>query len=98
MDLVLAGEVLEHVEPLGATLDFFRRILAPGGALLVSLPTESSLYRLGRRLAGFSGHYHHADAAHIHEEIRTFGFRPRVLQKVPAPGPFAIYWIIEYAA
>jgi SAM-dependent methyltransferase len=58
VDVVLALDVLEHipdVRSLGAEL---RRILRPEGRLLCSLPTENLLYRMGRRLAGFSGAYH----------------------------------------
>ena len=97
VDLIVAGEVLEHVEPLAPTLERFARWLRPEGTLLVSLPTESALYRFGRRLAGFSGHYHHSNAALIHDRIVEHGFVPRGRWQVPLPGPFAIYWIVEYA-
>ncbi len=97
VDLLVAGEVLEHVDPLAPTLDRFARWLRPGGTLLVSLPTESALYRFGRRLAGFSGHYHHANAADIHDRIVRHGFTPRGRWTVPLPGPLAIYWVVEYA-
>ncbi len=96
VEVIVAAEVLEHIEPLGPTLQSFARWLAPGGRLLVSLPTESGLYRLGRRLAGFSGHYHHHGAAEIDEEIRAAGWHRRHLGTVPAPGPLAIYWVAEY--
>lgn len=95
-EIIVAAEVLEHIEPLAPTLQSFSRWLAPGGRLLVSLPTESGLYRLGRRLAGFSGHYHHHGAAELDEEIRAAGWRRRFLGTVPAPGPLAIYWVAEY--
>ena len=97
MDVILAAEVLEHVEPVEDALALLRDKLAEGGRLLVSLPTESRLYRLGRRLAGFHGHYHHANAASIDEAIRRFGFRRTRLIRVPLPGPFAIYWVAAYA-
>lgn len=96
IDVVLAAEVLEHVEPVEDALALFRRKLAPGGSLLVSLPTESGLYRLGRRLAGFHGHYHHADAASIDRAIEAYGFRRERLEKVPFGGPLAIYWVASY--
>jgi hypothetical protein len=70
-------------------------MLKPGGRLLVSLPTENALYRLGRRIAGFSGHYHHANAASIDRDIRRFGFERRWRAQIPAPGPFCIYWALE---
>ena len=98
VDVLLAGEVLEHLEDdLEPTLARFRSWLAPGGRLLVSLPTESRLYRLGRRLAGFHGHYHHHDAAAIHLAILAAGYRELATDKVPLGGPLSIYWVIEYA-
>lgn len=96
LDAIIAAEVLEHIEPVGGTLEFFRDKLKADGTLLVSLPTESALYRMGRRLAGFEGHYHESNAADIHEEIIAAGFRESRLRKIPAPGPLAIYWIIAY--
>ena len=64
--------------------------------LLVSLPTESVLYRLGRRLAGFEGHYHESNAANVHDKILAAGFKQTKLRKIPAGGPLAIYWVIAY--
>ena len=98
VDVVVAAEVLEHVEPLEDCLAMLKRWLTPRGRLLVSLPTENSLYRLGRRLAGFEGHYHHDDASSIDRKIRDSGFRRLTRSTIPLPGPLAIYWVIEYAA
>jgi SAM-dependent methyltransferase len=39
MDLVLCTEVLEHIEDDGIALDELRRVLKPGGWLLLSTPT-----------------------------------------------------------
>jgi 2-polyprenyl-3-methyl-5-hydroxy-6-metoxy-1,4-benzoquinol methylase len=58
LDVILALDVLEHVDDLEELAVQFRRLLGSRGRLLCSLPTESALYRLGRRLAGFSGAYH----------------------------------------
>lgn len=58
VDVVLALDVLEHVPDVPSLGVEFRRILRPEGRLLCSLPTENLLYRVGRRLAGFSGAYH----------------------------------------
>jgi len=97
VDVLIAAEVLEHVDDLPPTLTQFKTWLKPGGRLLVSLPTENALYRLGRRLAGFSGHYHHSNAASIDEKIRAFGFTRHHLSKIPGPGPLSIYWVMEYS-
>jgi 2-polyprenyl-3-methyl-5-hydroxy-6-metoxy-1,4-benzoquinol methylase len=96
VDVAIAAEVLEHIEPLEPTLAFLRSCLKPGGKLLVSLPTESRLYRLGRKLAGFSGHYHHANAESVDLQIVAAGFRRTHLERIPLPGPLSIYWVIDY--
>jgi 2-polyprenyl-3-methyl-5-hydroxy-6-metoxy-1,4-benzoquinol methylase len=96
LDAIVAAEVLEHIEPLEPALDQFHRWLKPGGRLLVSLPTENRLYQLGRKLAGFSGHYHHANAATIDPIITSHGFRRDALSKIPLGGPMSIYWVIDY--
>jgi len=96
VDVIIAAEVLEHVDPLGDVLALFERWLKKGGVLLVSLPTENRLYRLGRRLAGFEGHYHHDNARSIDQAIRDAGFQRHARSFIPLPGPFAIYWVAEY--
>lgn len=96
VDTIVAAEVLEHIDPIDDTLAFFRDRLKPTGKLLVSLPTENALYRFGRRLAGFHGHYHESNAATIHQQILDAGFQQLRMQKIPAPGPLAIYWVVAY--
>ena len=96
LDVVVAAEVLEHVDDLDAVLWLFRHVLRPNGVLVASLPTENRAYQFGRRLAGFSGHYHHADAAWLDERIQASSFRRESLEQVPLPGPFAIYWVATY--
>lgn len=96
LDVIVAGEVLEHIEPLCKTLELFKTWLKPSGTLLVSLPTEGLFYRVGRRLAGFDGHYHKSDAFRINNEILQAGFNLKHLRKIPFSEPFAIYWVIEY--
>ncbi len=57
-DRIFALDVLEHVEDLERSIADLLRALAPGGRIVLSGPTENLWYRLGRSLAGFSGHYH----------------------------------------
>jgi 2-polyprenyl-3-methyl-5-hydroxy-6-metoxy-1,4-benzoquinol methylase len=95
-DAVVAAEVLEHVDDVAGTLRFFSRILKPDGRLIVSLPTENALYRLGRKLAGFEGHYHHHNAASIHGVTLAEGYTPSAITCIPAPGPLAVYWVVDY--
>ena len=96
IDIILAAEVLEHIDPLSDTLELFRTRLKPGGLLFISVPTENRLYRAGRRLAGFQGDYHHSNAASIDREICRSGFEREQLKKIPLPGPLAIYWVAAY--
>ncbi len=98
VDLIVSGEVLEHVPDLDETAAFFRSVLRPDGRLLVSLPTEGLLYRIGRRLAGFDGHYHHLNAQSIHQRLVASGFQPTRVKKLPLPGVLSIYWCVEYVA
>jgi len=96
LDIVVAGEVLEHLDSLSDTLAFFRSSLGRAGRLLVSLPTEGLLYRVGRSLAGFHGEYHRSHAAAIDKEIVRADFRRVRIKKIPGPSALAIYWIVEY--
>jgi len=55
---ILALDSLEHNENLEDIMIRLAESLADDGVVIVSGPTESPLYRLGRRVAGFGGHYH----------------------------------------
>lgn len=57
---VFALDALEHNPDVGAILDRLIPALKADGVLILSGPTENALYRLGRRIAGFSGEYHQA--------------------------------------
>jgi SAM-dependent methyltransferase len=58
-DLVVCMEVLEHVTEPGALVERLVQLVAPGGALLVSVPAETGLPLLfkqaARRVAGWRG-------------------------------------------
>lgn len=59
-DLIIALDVLEHINNIDDYIVEYKRILKPGGAVIVSGPTENILYKVGRKLAGekFTGDYH----------------------------------------
>lgn len=71
-DAILALDVFEHIENLEALLPLLQKRLKDNGALIVSLPTENRLYKLGRRLAGkkFTGAYHVSSASPIETLLR----------------------------
>ena len=57
-DQVFAIDSLEHNDNFEELLAALAAKLSPRGVLILSGPTENRLYRLGRAIAGFSGHYH----------------------------------------
>lgn len=98
---VIAAEVLEHFMDLDKAISAMREMLAPGGSLYVSAPTENWLYRAGRRLVGYrkpADHYH--DAAAILSALRRH-FKIEKVVYLPGLGSFplgrfcAIYTIIK---
>jgi len=59
-DVIVATDVLEHVDDLPGTLSAMISLLKPQGQIIISGPTENIFYRIGRALAGpeYSGDYH----------------------------------------
>ena len=79
---VFALDSLEHnpnVEPLCRCL---LNRLSSVGVLIVSGPTENLLYRWGRRLSGFSGHYHHTNIYSIEAVLKAMAV-PRARRAIP---------------
>ncbi len=58
---MFALDSLEHNEDIPSLVDQLIPLLRADGVLILSGPTESGFYKFGRRLAGFSGHYHHSN-------------------------------------
>lgn len=87
LDVIVAADVLEHIEDLKGYLQQFHRTLKPGGQLLVSGPTENLLYKLGRLVAGFGdkGDYHHTNIYHLIDAIEKSGFRKGEVVNLPLP-------------
>ncbi|TES95785.1 MAG: class I SAM-dependent methyltransferase [Promethearchaeota archaeon] len=52
LDLIFALDILEHVESPSIAIDEILRILKEGGLLFISVPTESVLLRMVRKLIG----------------------------------------------
>jgi SAM-dependent methyltransferase len=55
---VFALDSLEHNRKAEPLLSKLRASLSDDGVFILSGPTENAIYRFGRRLAGFQGHYH----------------------------------------
>ncbi len=64
-DTIFALDSLEHNDSYEDLLGSLADKLVLGGALILSGPSENWLYRLGRKVAGFDGHYHHTTITDI---------------------------------
>lgn len=69
VDLIVALDVLEHVEDRRTLIAEFAKLLSPQGCVLISGPTESWWYRLGRKIVGFSGDYHVCDVYDVGRDL-----------------------------
>jgi 2-polyprenyl-3-methyl-5-hydroxy-6-metoxy-1,4-benzoquinol methylase len=90
-DLVVTMDVLEHFADKSVPLRFLDSCLKPNGLLLVSLPTENWLYRLGRavlRKTKPADHYHPAHA--LVRYYRESGYTLLTHRYVPRLGPLAL--------
>ncbi len=58
-DVIFALDSLEHNEDVAVLLEQIANWLKPDGIFILSGPSENVLYRFGRWLAGYKGHYHH---------------------------------------
>lgn len=99
-DLITALDVLEHVEDLPGVLGQLVRLLAPGGWLVVSGPTENVCYRIGRWLAGpeYSGSYHRRGIAEIRHGLERLLPVTTVARLYPPVTLFDIFAAAQPAA
>jgi 2-polyprenyl-3-methyl-5-hydroxy-6-metoxy-1,4-benzoquinol methylase len=88
-DVVWAGEVIEHVADTASWLSELRRVLRPGGRLLMSTPLLGRRELLAAALSGAvfaecfeprSDHLRHYNAATLRALIADFGFERIVVR------------------
>lgn len=96
LDVVIAANVLEHVEDRKGLARIFAKKLRPTGRLVVSGPTENALYHLGRRMVGFSGDYHVTNISGVVADVLAGGFRVKRRRSWPLPGPMCLYEIYAF--
>ena len=89
-DVIFAIDSLEHNKNYPELLEALVGKLAPGGVLILSGPTENRLYRLGRRIAGFDGHYHETTIYAIEDAAAKLLRRRSVRTVVPMVPLFRI--------
>ena len=95
-NFILALDVLEHIENSSALLDKFRSLLHANGKIILSGPTENFWYQVGRKLAGFSGHYHVKNIYQIEQEFAAHGFISERVHTLYHPVP--LFRISRWAA
>ena len=70
-DLVLATDVLEHIDEPGVGVAELRRVLRPGGTLIVTVPAFESLWGLQDDVAHHKRRYHRDELV---VQLRDSGF------------------------
>jgi len=89
-DLVWASEVIEHVADTGLWLSEIRRVLKPGGRLLITTPAHPRLRLLlggiGRYSEPLGDHLHLYDRRSLATVLAEFGFQQVQIQAVGPPG------------
>jgi SAM-dependent methyltransferase len=98
LDVIIAADVMEHLDEPADWARRFAGILKPAGRLIVSGPSENALYKLGRFVAGFGGkgEYHHTNIAALVEDIRSVGFTPLRRRKLPFGLLPTLFEVIEF--
>ena len=96
LDVIMALDVFEHFTAgeLATVSARLRALMATGGRLVVSGPTESTAYQIGRRIAGFRNTYHYRSVFDIDAQLREH-WRPEATRFVP-PVPRA-FLLTSYA-
>jgi 2-polyprenyl-3-methyl-5-hydroxy-6-metoxy-1,4-benzoquinol methylase len=85
---VFALDALEHNDDYPEIIEMLANSLRDDGILILSGPTENSLYKIGRRLAGFDGHYH---VTNIYEINRAASNAFQCLDKTSGPWPLPLF-------
>jgi len=84
-DIIFALDVLEHIENLKPILEILKKISHEKTKIIISGPTENTIYRLGKHLAGFKGRYHLRNIYDVERELRESGFMMKKLKKLYFP-------------
>jgi ubiquinone/menaquinone biosynthesis C-methylase UbiE len=82
--------VIEHVADTGRWLSEIRRVLKPGGRLLITTPAHPRLRLLlggiGRYSEPLGDHLHLYDRRSLAAVLAEFGFQPVKIQAIGPPG------------
>ncbi len=89
-DLVIALEVLEHIEDDAGSLAAWLELLKPSGRVLISVPAHRDRWNVTDALVG---HYRRYDRADVESLLRGAGLRIDALWSIGWPAS----WVIERA-
>lgn len=87
---VFALDSLEHNQDVASLVDRLIPVLRDDGVFILSGPTENLLYRLGRKIAGYSGHYH---TTNIYSIEAVFARRMTCVRRVRVPFGLPLFYI-----
>lgn len=98
LDVLIAADVLEHVEKPLELFSLFRAKIKPGGSLIISGPTENFIYHIGRILAGFGGkgEYHKTNIYHLEKNALDAGFILEKKETLPFKIPPVLFNILFF--
>lgn len=98
VDIIIAADVMEHMEDPRIFTRLFKRKLTDSGKLILSGPTESRVYRFGRIAAGYAqkGNFHHTNINDLIKLISNEGFRRTGEKNLPLWIPPHLFKIVRF--
>lgn len=103
-DIIVALDVLEHMDDVDFELALknIKRFLKPSGQVIVSGPTESVLYKLGRFVTEWHWNsefnnqdIHYRSIYKIEEALKSIGLRQTRVSNLPM-WPFTLFRVSEF--
>ena len=85
LEVIIATDVLEHVDNLEELIKIFKAKLSQKGVLIISGPTENFIYGICRKIAGFTGDYHVRNIFDIENVVKNLGFQQMQERCLPFP-------------
>lgn len=86
-DYIFALDVFEHIDDLAEVVDHLLSLSNDRTVFVVSGPTENIFYKLGRRLARFSGDYHVRNIYEVEKLLQQKGLKNKVMKNLFFPFP-----------
>lgn len=95
-DLIIANDVMEHILDISTVIDHLNSLLINGGHIIISVPTESMLYRFARLMLNVkkpTDHYHTADSIikKMKDYFTTKDIKYLPVNRLKALSFFAVY-------